>query len=277
MSDHQPCLHVQGLTAGYGGVPIINEVEFRARRGELTAIVGPNGAGKSTLLKCIVGLVRPLLGKVALQGKDVTAMPAHRLVREGIAYIPQVANVFPSLTVRENLEMGGYALKSGVNEKIESVCDMFPDLRLAIKRPARTLSGGQRTMLAVSRALMLDPSVLILDEPTAGLAPKFVDAVWTQIDRVQEHERRRPGGRAEHAAHPATRRLGVRARSGQESAGRHGQRASRQPRGRRPVHREGVNAHDTFVREGIPDTGDFRPWHRADRPALVWWRTEVTA
>ena len=185
MSEREACLSVTGLTAGYGGPPIISEVEFQAKQGELTAIVGPNGAGKSTLLKVIVGLVRPLQGSVLLNGKNVTGLPAQRLMREGIAYIPQVANVFPSLTVRENLEMGGYALKSGVNTKIEQVCDMFPDLKPALKRPARTLSGGQRTMLAIARALMVDPAVLILDEPTAGLAPKFVNAVWTQINRVR--------------------------------------------------------------------------------------------
>lgn len=183
--QQQECLLVEGLTAGYGGPPIISGVEFHAKTGELTAIVGPNGAGKSTLLKVIVGLLPPLQGRVALNGKDVTGMPAQRLVREGIAYIPQVANVFPSLTVRENLEMGGYALRSGVDERIDMLCDMFPDLKLAIKRPARTLSGGQRTMLAIARALMLDPAVLILDEPTAGLAPKFVDAVWAQINTVR--------------------------------------------------------------------------------------------
>ena len=181
----QHSLLVEGLTAGYGGAPIINDIEFKARKGELTALVGPNGAGKSTFLKVVVGVLRPLQGKVLLNGKDVTGMPAQRLVREGISYIPQVANVFPSLTVRENLEMGGYALKGSLNQKVEGVCDMFPDLKPAFKRPTRTLSGGQRTMLAIARALMLDPSVLILAEPTAGLAPKFVDAVWTQVNKIR--------------------------------------------------------------------------------------------
>ncbi len=178
-------LVVEKLTAGYGGAPIIQDVDFRAKRGEITAIVGPNGAGKSTFLKVVVGVLRPQSGKVMLHGKDVTAMPAQRLVREGLSYIPQVANVFPSLTVKENLEMGGYALRRGLAEKIDQVTEMFPDLRPAFKRPARTLSGGQRTMLAIARALMLDPSVLILDEPTAGLAPKFVDAVWSRVNAIR--------------------------------------------------------------------------------------------
>ena len=178
-------LVVDKLTAGYGGAPIIQDVDFKARKGEITAIVGPNGAGKSTFLKVVVGVVRPLSGMVTLHGKDVTGIPAQRLVREGMSYIPQVANVFPSLTVKENLEMGAYALKRGVNDKIEHVCQMFPDLKSAFRRPARTLSGGQRTMLAIARGLMLDPSVLILDEPTAGLAPKFVDAVWSRVNAIR--------------------------------------------------------------------------------------------
>ena len=182
--DH--LLVVDGLTAGYGGAPIIEDVEFRARKGEITAVVGPNGAGKSTFLKVVVGVLPPIKGKVTLNGKDVTGMPAQKLVRQGLSYIPQVANVFPSLTVRENLEMGAYALRSGVNDKINRVCDMFPDLKPAFKRPARTLSGGQRTMLAIARALILDPDVLILDEPTAGLAPKFVDTVWSRVNAIRE-------------------------------------------------------------------------------------------
>ena len=179
-------LVVEGLTAGYGGAPIIQDVEFRARKGEITAVVGPNGAGKSTFLKVVVGVLPCTKGKVVLNGKDVTGLPAQKLVREGISYIPQVANVFPSLTVKENLEMGAYALRSGVKEKIAHVCDLFPDLKPAFKRPARTLSGGQRTMLAIARSLMLDPQVLILDEPTAGLAPKFVETVWSRVTAIRQ-------------------------------------------------------------------------------------------
>lgn len=186
MGSEHPALLAQGITAGYGGAPIIHEVELSARRGHLTAVVGPNGAGKSTLLKVIAGLLRPLSGTVLLDGTDVTGMPAQRIVRHGLSYVPQVANVFPSLTVRENLEMGGYALARGVREKVGQMFDMFPDLKTAARRPARTLSGGQRTMLAIARGLMLDPAVLILDEPTAGLAPRFVDAVWEQVNTIRK-------------------------------------------------------------------------------------------
>ncbi|MGH7777052.1 MAG: ABC transporter ATP-binding protein [Candidatus Dormibacterales bacterium] len=184
--SEQPALAVQGLTAGYGGAPIIEEVELSAKRGHLTAVVGPNGAGKSTLLKVIAGLLRPLGGRVTLGGVDITGMPAQRIVRQGLSYVPQVANVFPSLSVRENLEMGGYARPSGLKEKVAEMFDMFPDLKVAAKRPARTLSGGQRTMLAIARGLMLDPAVLILDEPTAGLAPRFVDAIWGQVSQIRK-------------------------------------------------------------------------------------------
>ena len=179
-------LDVQGVTAGYGGPPIISDVSLRASRGNLTALVGPNGAGKSTFIKVIAGLIAPTAGKVMLDGADVTGVPAQLLVRRGISYVPQVSNVFPTLTVLENLEMGAYTRRHGVKEKIDELCGMFPDLHPALKRQARTLSGGQRTMLAIARGLMLDPHVLLLDEPTAGLAPKFIDKVWEQVLTVRQ-------------------------------------------------------------------------------------------
>ncbi|HUZ90089.1 MAG TPA: ABC transporter ATP-binding protein [Candidatus Acidoferrales bacterium] len=178
-------LIAEGITAGYGGPPIIEDVRFAAHAGKLTAIVGPNGAGKSTFMKVVAGLIRPSRGRVTLKGEDVTGIPAQILVRKGVSYIPQVSNVFPSLTVMENLEMGGYALRGGVTERAEELCQMFPDLKLALHRAARTLSGGQRTMLAIASGLMLSPSTLLLDEPTAGLAPRFVDSVWDQILKIR--------------------------------------------------------------------------------------------
>jgi branched-chain amino acid transport system ATP-binding protein len=179
-------LDVQAITAGYGGPPIISDVSLRAARGKLTALVGPNGAGKSTFIKVVAGLIKPDAGRVTLDGTDVTGVPAQLLVRRGISYVPQVSNVFPTLTVLENLEMGAYTRRHGVKQKIDELCGMFPDLHPALKRQARTLSGGQRTMLAIARGLMLDPHVLILDEPTAGLAPKFIDAVWAQVLTVRQ-------------------------------------------------------------------------------------------
>jgi ABC-type branched-subunit amino acid transport system ATPase component len=178
-------LSVQGLTAGYGGPPIIEQISLAARRGAITAIVGPNGAGKSTLLKAVAGLIRPAAGKVFVEGKEVTGLPAEKLIRRGIAYIPQVENVFPDLTVRENLDMGGYVRKSGVRERIEQLFLLFPDLKAAAHRRASTLSGGQRTMLALARGLMVDPAVLILDEPSAGLSPKFQGLIWERIEQIR--------------------------------------------------------------------------------------------
>ena len=180
-----PALAVEKLTAGYGGPPVINNVSLAAHRGAITAIVGPNGAGKSTLLKAIAGLLRPTSGSVRVLGTDVTGQPAERFVSRGVAYVPQVANVFPELTVRENLDMGGYSRKGGVHQRIEQLFELFPDLKASAHRKASTLSGGQRTMLALARGLMVDPAVLILDEPSAGLAPKFQALIWERIEAIR--------------------------------------------------------------------------------------------
>jgi ABC-type branched-subunit amino acid transport system ATPase component len=182
----EPYLIIKDLTAGYGGPPIIEGVSLEARPASITAIVGPNGAGKSTLLKTIAGVIRPSAGEVHVCGQSATGLTADKLVRRGMAYVPQVANVFPSLTVLENLEMGAYTSKSGVKARIEELYELFPDLRSAAKRPARTLSGGQRNMLAMARGLMSRPKVLLVDEPTAGMAPKFETAVWEHIIQVRQ-------------------------------------------------------------------------------------------
>jgi len=185
VTDDAPALEVVGLTAGYGGPPVIDGVGVVAKRGAITAVVGPNGAGKSTLLKAIAGLIRPSAGTVKVKGVDVTGQPAERLVSRGLAYVPQVANVFPELTIRENLDMGGYSRKGGVRERVEQLFSLFPDLAASAHRKANALSGGQRTMLALARGLMVDPAVLILDEPSAGLAPKFQGLIWERIEQIR--------------------------------------------------------------------------------------------
>lgn len=179
-------LDVEQVTAGYGGPPIIEDVSLSAKPGTITVIVGPNGAGKSTLMKALSGVIRLTSGKVRVCGEITSGLASDKLVKKGLSYVPQVANVFPSLTVLENLQMGGYTRRSGVPERIEQLCVLFPDLGAAARRPAGTLSGGQRNMLALAQGLMPDPKVLLVDEPTAGLAPRFEHAVWQHIVRIRD-------------------------------------------------------------------------------------------
>lgn len=186
MPETQPALDVQGVTAGYGGSPVIEGVSLTVAAGHITAVVGPNGAGKSTLLKSLAGLVKLSGGTVRVAGKDISGTSTERLVGLGISYVPQVANIFPGMTVRENLEMGGYRRRLGLRERIDAMCDLFPDLRPALGRKAGTLSGGQRSMLAMARGLMVDPVVMLLDEPSAGLSPIFQTALWEQIQRIAQ-------------------------------------------------------------------------------------------
>ncbi|MHB1612735.1 MAG: ABC transporter ATP-binding protein [Actinomycetes bacterium] len=179
-------LSVEQITAGYGKNPVVSEVSVRADEGEIVAVVGPNGAGKSTALKAIFALVARMAGRVVLEGRDLTDLPTHRLVGAGLGYVPQVDNVFPSMSVAENLEMGAYLTPSRATERARQVLGIFPDLASAEHRRAGTLSGGQRNMLGMARALMLEPRVLLLDEPTAGLSPAYVQVVWDQVVRIAD-------------------------------------------------------------------------------------------
>ena len=177
-------LRAEAVTAGYGGPPIIEDVSVTVLPGKITAIVGPNGAGKSTLLKALSGVLRISRGDVYVRGAKTTNIPAEKLVRRGLGYVPQVSNIFPDLTVRENLEVGAYTLRQGAGARIDELCELFPDLRKSLRRRAALLSGGQRSMLAMARALMLEPAVLLLDEPSAGLAPLLQSALWEQIEKI---------------------------------------------------------------------------------------------
>jgi ABC-type branched-subunit amino acid transport system ATPase component len=165
-------LSIRGMTAGYGGPPIVRDVDMNVGSGRVVAVVGPNGAGKSTLLKAILGIARVQAGRVELNGADVTGVPLEKLARLGIGYVPQADDVFDGLRVRENLDMGGYLFKRAERaERMERALEVFPQLKPRLNRYVETLSGGERKMTAIARVLMLDPSVLILDEPTASLSP----------------------------------------------------------------------------------------------------------
>jgi ABC-type branched-subunit amino acid transport system ATPase component len=171
-------LQAKGITSGYGGEPVIRDVSISVGAGEVVAIIGPNGAGKSTLLKSLVGIMRLNSGRVLLGAEDVTGKSPEQLAKRGVGYVPQVNDIFEPLTVLENLEMGGYLLNGAqVKARVLEVGAVFPQLPPMLKRRADKLSGGERKMLAIARVLMLDPKVLILDEPTANLSPKLADTV----------------------------------------------------------------------------------------------------
>jgi len=171
-----PLLRAEGITAGYGGVSVVHDVTLSVGPGEIVAIIGPNGAGKSTLLKALVGILRVTTGRVMLGDDEITNRPPEKLARRGIGYVPQVQDIFEPLTVLENLEMGAYLLDAAsIRARTPEVLDVFPALKPMLKRRADKLSGGERKMLAIARVLMLNPQVLILDEPTANLAPQLAD------------------------------------------------------------------------------------------------------
>ncbi|MDQ3422231.1 MAG: ABC transporter ATP-binding protein [Actinomycetota bacterium] len=178
-------LRADDIVAGYlPGVNILEQCNLYCQPGELVGIIGPNGAGKSTLLKALFGLVAVRSGSVRLSGRDVTNRRADRLVQEGIGFVPQSDNVFPSLTIEENLEMGTYQKPKRFNERFDFVAGLFPTIRDRRKQRAGSLSGGERQMVAMGRALMMEPSVLLLDEPSAGLSPVLQDEVFVQTRRI---------------------------------------------------------------------------------------------
>ena len=188
-SQATPALAIHDLTAGYGDAAIVHDVDLAVERGKVVAVVGPNGAGKSTLLKAVLGIARLMQGRVELDGVDVTGLPLPRLARAGVGYVPQLDDVFEALRVRENLEMGGYLVSPKERAfRMERALAVFPQLKTKLNRYVETLSGGERKMTAIARVLMLDPAVLMLDEPTAGLSPELSRVVLEeQIKKLGEH------------------------------------------------------------------------------------------
>jgi neutral amino acid transport system ATP-binding protein len=182
-----PLLEVKSVRAGYiPGVDILNGIDFRIDAGELVTVIGGNGAGKSTLAKTIFGLLTPHTGEITFQGEKISGLKSDRIVQRGLCYVPQIANVFRSLTIEENLEMGGFLGKIDLKAAKSRIFEMFPRLAERRKQRAGTLSGGERQMLAMGKALMLSPKLLLLDEPSAALSPLFVTDVLKQIKTIND-------------------------------------------------------------------------------------------
>lgn len=179
-------LAVRDLDAGYGDLQVLDGVELDIAGGEYVTIVGPNGAGKSTVMKSIFGLTDIMGGSIVFDGEEITALAPNDIITYGLNYVPQTENVFPGLTVKENLEMGAYILDEVPQDRMEAIFERYPILRERKGKLAGSLSGGQRQMLAMGRALMLEPDLLLLDEPSAGLAPDLVTDMFDRIDGINE-------------------------------------------------------------------------------------------
>jgi branched-chain amino acid transport system ATP-binding protein len=179
-------LALQSISGGYGETEILHDVSLQVEAGEIVVIIGPNGAGKSTALKAVLGLLNLSGGRIILAGQNITGTPPERVVQHGVCYVPQTENVFPSLTVEENLEMGGFIRNDDLRPRISEIYRIFPPLKEKRKQPAGTLSGGQRQMVAMGKALMLEPVILLLDEPSAGLSPKYRSEIFKIIKDIHQ-------------------------------------------------------------------------------------------
>ncbi len=183
-------LSVSGVVAGYGAADeILKGVDLEVAKGEIVSIIGPNGAGKSTLLKTVAGLLRPKSGSILLDGRPIAGLEPREISRLGMAYVPQEHNIFPTMTVRENLEMGGYVDPAGAKARIDGVMERMPVLAQKRRHAARTLSGGKRQMLAMAMALMVEPTVLLLDEPSAGLSPIAAERLFDVVQQINREGR----------------------------------------------------------------------------------------
>lgn len=179
-------LRVEDITSGYGEIDVLFDVSLRIEEGDIVSIIGPNGAGKSTLLKTIVGVLSPRKGQIFFNDQDVTHWQTDRLIRNGMSWVPQDNQIFPSLTVDENLDVGAYTQRGNIEERLKEVLSIFPQLRERGRQVAGSMSGGQQQMVAVGRGLMSRPDLLLLDEPTAGLAPNLVDEMLNKIRAINE-------------------------------------------------------------------------------------------
>jgi branched-chain amino acid transport system ATP-binding protein len=179
-----PVLSIENLSGGYGEADILHEISLEINTGEIVVVIGPNGAGKSTAMKAVFGLLRLSGGSVHLAGEEITNMDPAQVVNKGVCYVPQTNNVFPTLTVQENLEMGAYIRKDDFRPRLLEIYEMFPPLAEKKKQAAGELSGGQRQMVAMGKALMLDPTILMLDEPTAGLSPIYRNEIFQIIRQI---------------------------------------------------------------------------------------------
>jgi branched-chain amino acid transport system ATP-binding protein len=188
VSAEQTVLEAERITAGYGPIDILHDISLGVRHGEIVSIIGPNGAGKSTAFKAIVGLIRPRLGRVRFDGADITGLRPDLVLRRGLAYVPQGRIVFPQMTVLENLEMGAYIERDAarVAATLERVYAIFPVLAERRKQKAGTMSGGEQQMVAIGRALMTTPKLILLDEPSLGLAPKFVTLIFDKLVEMRQ-------------------------------------------------------------------------------------------
>ena len=177
-------LEVEKVTAGYTEIDILNDVNLKVNSGQIVSVIGPNGAGKSTLLKSVFGILKPRQGKITLKDEEISGLKPDKIAKRGVSYVPQVDNVFPSLTIEENLEMGAFTRDDDYSQRMEEIYDLFPVLGERKNQKAGQLSGGQRQMVAMGRALMLDPQVLLLDEPSAGLSPVLVATIFEKIIEI---------------------------------------------------------------------------------------------
>ena len=179
-------LQVDNVVSGYGSMEVLHDLSLAVEPGEIVAMLGPNGAGKTTVLRTIFGVIPPWGGKITYKGEDISGVPPERLVRMGLAYIPQEYNIFASLTVQENLEMGAFIRDDDIRPRIEEILELFPDIAERRKSRAGELSGGMRQMLAIGRALMLNPELLLMDEISTGLAPFLVDAIFERVKELND-------------------------------------------------------------------------------------------